>query len=73
MVSRWNYDSPEQERQDHSRLANQVRIQAPELINEWTSLNPLEREKAIEHLRFYGVAVPMMRESQLSASKRLSS
>lgn len=58
MVSRWNYHSPEQERQDHSRLVNQVRIQAPELIKEWTSLNHLDRSKAIDHLRFYGVAVP---------------
>jgi hypothetical protein len=58
MVSRWNYHSPNQERQDHSRLANQVRIQAPELIDEWISITSGDRKKAIEHLRFYGVPVP---------------
>jgi hypothetical protein len=31
MVSRWNYNSPHQEREDHSRLANQVRILAEKL------------------------------------------
>ena len=58
MVSRWNYLSPQQEREDHSRLANQVRIQAPELIAEWTKLHQLDRKGAMEHLRQYGVAVP---------------
>jgi hypothetical protein len=58
MVSRWNYDSPHQEQHDHSRLANQVKIQAPELIDEWTSMDRLDRKGAIEHLRRYGVKVP---------------
>jgi hypothetical protein len=58
MVSRWNYSSPHQERQDHSRLANQVRIQAPELIDEWTKMNRIDRKGAMEHLRRYGVKVP---------------
>lgn len=58
MVSRWNYNSPEQERRDHSRLANQVRKQAPELIEEWTKMDQLERKGAMEHLRRYGVKVP---------------
>jgi hypothetical protein len=58
MVSRWNYNSPHQEQEDHSRLANQVRIQAPELIAEWTKLNDLDRKGALEHLRRHGVAVP---------------
>ncbi|KJC43678.1 hypothetical protein UP09_17015 [Bradyrhizobium sp. LTSP885] len=58
MLSRWNYDSPEQERRDHSRLANQVRKQAPELIEEWTKLDQLDRKNAMEHLRSYGVMVP---------------
>lgn len=58
MVSRWNYDSPEQERRDHGRLASQVRRQAPELIQEWTKLDQLDRKDAMEHLRRYGVSVP---------------
>lgn len=58
MVSRWNYNSPRQEQQDHARLANQVRIQAPELIDEWTNKDRLDRKRAVEHLRKYGVKVP---------------
>lgn len=58
MVSRWNYNSPEQERKDHSRLATQVRRQAPELIDEWTKMSPSERGGAMAHLRKYGVQVP---------------
>ncbi len=58
MVSRWNYNSPVQERSDHSRLANQVRIQAPELIAEWTKMDSLDRKGAMDHLRKYGVNVP---------------
>lgn len=60
MVSRWNYHSPEQERDDHSKLVRQVKIQAPNLLDEWTSLSRdrSSREKAIEHLRSYGVPVP---------------
>jgi hypothetical protein len=58
MVSRWNYNSPHQEIEDHSRLANQVRIQAPELIEEWTKMDGLDRRGALAHLRQYGVMVP---------------
>ncbi|MEA2818861.1 MAG: hypothetical protein QOJ86_865 [Bradyrhizobium sp.] len=58
MVSRWNYNSPHQEQADHSRLANQVRIQAPELIAEWTKLDQFDRKGALDHLRRYGVSVP---------------
>jgi hypothetical protein len=58
MVSRWNYSSPEQERKDHSRLATQVKNQAPELIAEWTKMAPSERGGAMAHLRNYGVQVP---------------
>ena len=60
MVSRWNYNGPEQERSDHSKLVRQVKIQAPELLDEWTAIdtNPFDRKGAIEHLRSYGVPVP---------------
>src|SRR5690348_9191719 len=58
MVSRWNYHSSEQERDDHSKLVRQVKLQAPELLQEWTSIAPTEKQGAIEHLRYYGVPVP---------------
>jgi len=59
IISRWDYFSSDQSDYDHRRLVAQVRIQAPELIDEWTKIgHPLERERAREHLRNYGVAVP---------------
>src|ERR1700716_2883256 len=58
MISRWNYHSPPQERDDHSRLTHQVRKQAPELIEEWTRLRPSDRQGALRHLRSSGVNVP---------------
>ncbi|MGA7452299.1 MAG: hypothetical protein WBW73_13770 [Rhodoplanes sp.] len=59
VVSRWDYNSPPQERSDHARLAAQVRRQAPELIAEWTkTMSPNERKGAKLHLIKYGVPVP---------------
>jgi hypothetical protein len=58
VVSRWAYDSGPQERTDHSRLAVQVRKQAPDLIAEWTKMDPEERAKARLHLIKHGVEVP---------------
>jgi hypothetical protein len=58
IVSRWNYNSPHQEQQDHNRLANQVRLQAPELIDEWTKTHRLDRKGTVDYLRRYGVRVP---------------
>lgn len=59
IVSRWNYDSAPQEQDDHRRLAAQAKKQAPDLVAEWTKqMTPLDRIKAMSHLRQYGVAVP---------------
>jgi hypothetical protein len=58
MASRWAYDNTPQEQLDHSKLAQQVKKQAPELIDEWTKLDPDERTKARLHLIEYGVDVP---------------
>jgi hypothetical protein len=55
IISRWNYDSGEQERSDHKRLVAQIRKQAPALIAEWTESTGVERKKAREHLRKHGV------------------
>ena len=60
MVSRWDYFSGAQSNVDHGKLAAQVRRQAPELIEEWTTITDLhEKEQAREHLRSYGVPVPL--------------
>jgi len=58
MASRWAYDSALQEQVDHSRLAQQVKKQAPELIAEWTKLDPDQRANARLHLIEHGVHVP---------------
>src|SRR5437763_7043656 len=59
LVSRWNYDSGEQERSDHTRLSAQVRRQAPDLIEEWNKLRPQDKVKARDHLLSHGVPVPL--------------
>jgi hypothetical protein len=56
IVSRWNYDSGEQERLDHRKLVAQMRIQAPALSNEWGT--HAGEEEARQHLRKYVVPVP---------------
>jgi hypothetical protein len=56
IVSRWNYDSGEQECLDHRRLVARMRKQAPALSNEWDA--HAGEEEAREHLRKYGVPVP---------------
>jgi hypothetical protein len=59
VISRWDYFVSPQSNHDHRRLVAQVRIQAPELIDEWTTISgSREREQAREHLRTYGVQVP---------------
>jgi hypothetical protein len=59
-VSRWNYNSGPQERLDHRKLSARGRRQAPELIEEWTSLrnDPIKRAGARRHLIEHGVPVP---------------
>jgi hypothetical protein len=59
VVSRWVYDSAAQERADHSRLAAQVRRQAPELLAELTKLDPKGKSEARQHLIEHGVDVPL--------------
>jgi hypothetical protein len=59
IVSRWVYDSAPQESADHTRLAAQVRKQAPELIAEWTKLDTEQRKEARLHLIKHGVHVPL--------------
>jgi hypothetical protein len=56
IVSRWNYDSGEQERLDHRRLVARMRKQVPALSNEWGT--HAGEEEARQHLRKYGVPVP---------------
>lgn len=61
VISRWDYFASEQSNYDHRRLTAQVRMQAPELMEEWGELantNDHEKERARQHLRDYGVPVP---------------
>jgi hypothetical protein len=59
LVSRWNYYAPAQELLDHSKLARQAKIQAPELVAEWQSLSGPEQQAAGRiHLIEHGVQVP---------------
>jgi hypothetical protein len=56
IVSRWGYMNTDQVNADHRRLANQVRKQAPEIVDEWT--RPIDRIRARAHLENHGVFVP---------------
>ena len=56
IISRWGYLLSEKEHADHRRLVNQMRRQAPELIDEWTkAIDPIG---ARAHLERHGVFVP---------------
>jgi hypothetical protein len=58
VISRWGNDIETFVPLDHSRLVAQIRIQAPELLDEWTGLDDVARVNARRHLRNHGVPVP---------------
>jgi hypothetical protein len=58
IISRWRMNVSKKEHADHRRLVAQVRMHHPELLAEWTSLNPLQLAQARQHLERYGVPVP---------------
>jgi hypothetical protein len=59
MVSRWAYDNSIQEQADHTKLAQRIKKQAPEIVVEWTrTSDPIQRAKARLHLTKHGVRVP---------------
>src|ERR1700739_2260863 len=59
MISRWGLDTNSQSQTEHSKLAAQVKIQAPELVREWLSVDtPDQQLKARAHLERHGVSPP---------------
>ena len=58
LVSRWDYHVSEQSHVDHGKLSRQIKIQAPELIVEWTSAKGVRRKQARRHLSKQGFLVP---------------
>jgi hypothetical protein len=59
VVSRCNYFSNDQQDADHRKLIARARRQAPDVVEEWTELsNPVEKERAHQHLRNHGMLVP---------------
>jgi len=58
IISRWNYDSGDQERLDTKKLNRQVRRQCPDLIDEWVMSSAVQRKKGRQHLVKHGVPVP---------------
>jgi hypothetical protein len=59
LVSRWDYSVSSQSNIDHAKLARQVRIQAPELLAEWTNATGVRKKQARRHLERHGIAVPL--------------
>jgi hypothetical protein len=58
LLSRWDYYSSAQEQLDHSKLANRIKKQAPELVAEWLNIDAAEKKRARQHLLNHGVQVP---------------
>jgi len=58
IVSRWNYNTYPQSQVDHRKLVGQVRFQAPDLLEEWRSIDKFGAEKARRHLIEHGSQVP---------------
>jgi hypothetical protein len=59
IISRWAYDATVVENLDHSKLSRRARVQAPDLLRDWTKhASPLHTIKGREHLRKHGVPVP---------------
>jgi hypothetical protein len=59
IIARWGHGPQSTARAlDYTRLAAQIRTQAPELVGEWLSLDDAGNEKALEHLRNHGLLVP---------------
>jgi hypothetical protein len=59
IVSRWDYYASPQSNVDHAKLARQVRVQAPELLAEWTHAGGVRQKEARRHLEKQGVVVPI--------------
>ncbi len=60
MISRWGMDISPQSQADHTKLAAQIKRQAPELVQEWLSVDaPSQQLKARAHLERHGVSAPL--------------
>ena len=58
IISRWNYTAHTQSFLDHGRLVARARTQAPDLLDEWRSLDTPGTDNARRHLIEHGVPVP---------------
>jgi len=59
MVSRWGVNESDQSYADHSKLSTQIKRQAPEVVQEWLSMDdPSQQILARRHLERHGVPVP---------------
>jgi hypothetical protein len=58
IMSRWSAKNTRQELEDQTRLSARLRKQAPELVQEWTSIDLKQRIRARLHLRSNGVPIP---------------
>jgi hypothetical protein len=59
LISRWGVDLSPQSQADHTKLAAQAKIQAPELVREWMSVDtPDQQIRARQHLARFGVNPP---------------
>src|ERR1700676_5616995 len=59
MISRWGMNVSPQSHVDHSKLSTQIKRQAPDVVQEWLSMDePSKQALARQHLENHGVPVP---------------
>src|ERR1700676_2056721 len=59
MISRWGMNVSPQSHVDHSKLSTQIKRQAPDVVQEWLSMDdPSKQALARQHLDNHGVPVP---------------
>lgn len=59
MISRWGMSSSIQSQMDHSKLSVRIKRQAPDVVQEWLSMDgPSKQVLARQHLESHGVLVP---------------
>jgi hypothetical protein len=58
IIARWDYRITSVEHQDHKKLVARLRKQAPQIIEEWLVIDPIEKERRRRHLRNHGIVVP---------------
>jgi hypothetical protein len=58
IVSRWRYETTDQQHLDHAKLVARLKKEAPEIVAEWLSGDDSLRDRSRQNLKQHGVHVP---------------